>query len=220
MIFQVLLRDPNLLSEIPYATLANYSPRGDSELSQKSRRICGGFKAGKEEVIKSAFPHLAAPKSAALRPFLNANVILVPAPRSAPLSEGALWPSKVIADLLVEAGFGKEVLPCIKRVKAVPKSSSSPANERPEVSIHYESLTVETTLLAPAYITLIDDVLTQGRTTMACAMRLQEAFPEAEIRVFAMIRTQGLKPNIDELVDPAIGIIKYYKDSGKTFRDP
>jgi hypothetical protein len=208
-----------LLSEVPYGTFANYSPRGTSTLSRESQSICGGIKAGKERLIRSAFPHLGTPAAAILEPFLNPTVTLIPVPRSAPLTPGALWPARVIADLLVEGGFGHEVLPCIERVTAVPKSAVSQAKERPLWHAHHASLTVRGQLLVPSHITLIDDVLTMGRTTFACAQRLHEAFPAAELRVFAMIRTLGLVDDIDAIIEPAVGTISGYA-SGKTFRDP
>lgn len=43
--------------------------------------------------------------------------------------------------------------------------------------------------------------------------------PKAEIRIFAMIRTQGLQDDIQKIVDPATGIVVGYP-SGKTHRDP
>lgn len=209
-----------MLSELPYATFANYSPRGASELSQRSRNICGHIKAGKAELIRSAVPRLQGPDAAVIAPFLNPHATLVPVPRSAPLADGALWPAKVIADILAEAGLGANVLPCVQRATAVRKSSSSPAKERPSVAEHYESLGVTPQLIRPAQITLVDDVLTQGRTMIACALRLAEAFPDAEIRCFAMIRTLGFVENFDKIVDPSVGVIHYYENSGKTFREP
>lgn len=207
-------------SELPYGTFANYSPRGTSELSQKSRNVCGHIKAGRVELIRSAVPLLQGADAANLAPFLNPDVTLIPVPRSAPLAEGALWPSRVIADILAGARLGGAVLPCIERVTAVRKSSSSPAKERPSVAEHYDSLNVEDQLIKPARITLVDDVLTQGRTMIACALRLQEALPDAEIHGFAIIRTQGFVDNVERIVEPSTGIIRYYDSSGKTFRDP
>jgi len=172
------------------------------------------------KLIESAVPRLERSKAPALELFLNREVTLVPVPRSAPLAEGALWPSRVIADILVDAGLGREVLPCIERVRAVRKSSSSPANERPSVAEHYQSLGIREQLMKPENITLVDDVLTQGRTMFACALRLHEAFPGAAIRSFAIIRTQGFVENIEQIVEPSTGIIRYYDASGKTFRDP
>jgi hypothetical protein len=58
-----------------------------------------------------------------------------------------------------------------------------------------------------------------GRTSYACAQRLHEAFPNAEIRVFAVIRTQGLILDVEAIVDPAVGTITGYP-SGKTMREP
>lgn len=188
--------------------------------SQKSRNICGGIKSGKVALIQSAVPHLTSAAAAPLAPFLNQDVTLVPVPRSAPLTDGALWPAKVIADVLLEAGLGGDVLPCIERVTAVRKSSSSPANERPLVHEHYDSLGVVEELMRPAQITFVDDVLTMGRTMFACALRVHEVYPDAEIRAFAMVRTLGLVPDIDTIVDPATGTITYYQMSGKTHREP
>ena len=154
-----------------------------------------------------------------LSTFLNSQTSLVPVPRSAPLADGALWPSLVIAEFLQQNGFGKEVLLCIKRKHAVRKSSTSVSSKRPEVFEHYDSFEIEQQFLVPPdQTTLIDDALTQGRTTVACALKLEEIFPMTKIRIFAMVRTQSFKDNIDEMVEPACNIRQYYVTSGKTFR--
>lgn len=206
-------------SDFLYGTFANYSPRGTSDLSVRSRIICGNIKAGKRSQIETAIPKLAEPAAAILKPFLSPEVTLVPVPRSAPLSDGALWPAKVIADILSASSYGKEVLALIERVAPVQKSSSSPAKERPLIDEHMQSMRVRGDLLGPTQITLVDDVLTMGRTSYACATLLREAFPEAKIRIFAMIRTQGMVDDITSIFDPAVGTITGYA-SGKSFRDP
>lgn len=184
-----------------------------------SRKACGAIKRGRVDIIASAIPHLQDPKADILLPFLGPDVTLVPVPRSAPLPDGALWPAKVICDVLHEHGFGKDVQTYLKRTKAVPRSSNSPAAERPLVPVHMESIEAEKPFFVPDKITIVDDVLTMGRTSFACAELLRAACPDAEIRIFAMIRTQGLQGDIEKIVDPAIGTVVGYS-SGKTHRDP
>lgn len=206
-------------SSYEYGTFANYSPRGQSELSKRSRNICGAIKAGKINIIETAIPHLRQAKSDLLRPFLGPDVTLVPIPRSAPLADGALWPAKTICEVLHDNGFGAEVETYLKRTRAVPRSSHSPAAERPLVEAHLNSIEAERPFFMPKKIALVDDVLTMGRTSFACAELMAQVCPEAEIRIFAMIRTQGFVDDVEKIVDPSTGIVIGYS-SGKTHRDP
>lgn len=144
---------------------------------------------------------------------------LVPVPRSAPLPDGALWPAKVICDVLLEHGFGHDIQTLLRRTKAVQKSSTSPADGRPLVPIHIDSIEAERPLFPPQKITIVDDVITKGVTSFACAEIIKSICPSAKIRIFAMIRTQGLLENIEMITDPSTGIITGYP-SGKTHRVP
>lgn len=74
-------------------------------------------------------------------------------------------------------------------------------------------------MFTPDQITLVDDVLTMGRTTVACAELLQEQYPEASIRIFAMLRTLGFQDDIDTVFDPVVGTVTSYA-SGKSHRAP
>lgn len=208
-------------SKITYCTLFNYSPRGKSEKSVSSRNLCGAVKAGRPKIIENAVNHLNQDEAENLKSFFDENATLVPVPRSSPLVSDATWPSKVIADALHEAGFGKEVNPLISRTKAIPKSSSqTTAASRPSVKDHVDSLLVDLDLSNPTQIILVDDVLTLGRTTFACAQKLSEVYPKAEIKIFSLIRTKGLVPDIEKMFDPSMGTISYNEKSGKTSRNP
>jgi hypothetical protein len=214
--------EQSLLSNIPYACFANYSPRGQSNLSITSRRVCGAVKAGRIEILDKVVSDMANADFDHLRPFFEDDTTLVPVPRSAPVPANALWPAKVICERFRHGGFAREISSCVVRTRAIPKSSSAAgAANRPSVQDQYDSLAVvQPDLFVPARITLVDDVLTLGRTSFACAMRLHEAFPDAEIRLFAVIRTKGFEPELSKFVDPEIGQISFNPNSGKTSRNP
>lgn len=147
------------------------------------------------------------PRQSELGSFLGENSILVPVPGSAPLKQDALSPPQIICNRLLYSGFGAEIEQLLERSEAVPKSAFAKPGERPSINRHYETIRVQPRLVSPRRIILVDDVITRGRTAYACAWRLSEAFPEAEINVFAVIRTMGLVQDIDRILDPRVGEI-------------
>jgi hypothetical protein len=63
-------------------------------------------------------------------------------------------------------------------------------------------------LAEPESITIVDDVITRGSTFLAMYQRLAEAFPKAQIRCFAVVRTlSGVE--VDQLVGPVEGIVSF-----------
>jgi len=74
---------------------------------------------------------------------------------------------------------------------------------------HYASFAVETKMSGVSQgrlqLTLVDDVITRGRTVFAAACRLREAFPDAEIRAFAFLRTLAPDEVLGQVVDPCEG---------------
>jgi predicted amidophosphoribosyltransferase len=119
---------------------------------------------------------------------------------------------------LVAEGLGQHVWPGIRRVRRVCKSATAAPGSRPTVGNHYDSFAIESASTAPCHLMLVDDVVTKGRTLLAAAARLQEAFPAAEIRAFALLRTMGLIQGVDRLLDPCIGEIKWRR--GDAHRTP
>jgi predicted amidophosphoribosyltransferase len=71
-----------------------------------------------------------------------------------------------------------------------------------------DSMRVNRPVERPDRITIVDDVVTKGATLLAGASLLREAFPDTEVRVFALVRTRGLVSEIDRIVDPVVGTIR------------
>jgi predicted amidophosphoribosyltransferase len=142
--------------------------------------------------------------------FLGPEVTLVPVPKSAPLPSArggpVLWVPSRICEALVAEGLGGAVVTCVERVTAVPKSAFAARGERPSIDRHIESMRARLELPTNR-ITLIDDVVTKGATLFAAARVIANAFPEIEVRAFALIRTCGLVPEIAQLIEPTVGAI-------------
>jgi len=159
-----------------------------------------------------------AEESSQLHGFFRSTDILVPVPGSAPKSAAGTWVAADLADALVREGVGMLAWRGLHRICAVRKSATSVPGARPSVALHYESFLTERPLITPTSVMLIDDVVTRGRTLLAAATRLQEAFPAVEIRAFALLRTMGLVPNVRQLLDPCIGEIRW--KAGDAHRRP
>lgn len=195
--------------KIEYGALLAYSPRGQNEVSIKSRIMRDRIKAGTEVMLSEVAKLIKEGKSGShiLAPILNQSAVLVPVPRSSLTVSGALWPALKIAEALNRAGFGKEIQTYLKRTTAISKSAYQKPGERPTLETHVTSLTVTEQSMLPIEITLVDDFITKGVTLCSCALRLKQNFPNATIKCFALVRTMGLVPEVLKLVDPCIGTV-------------
>lgn len=158
------------------------------------------------------------------------RVLLVPVPGSAPV-QGARWVGERLAWCLKEMGLAAEVWPILHRRQAVRKSAFAAAGERPSVLEHYASFAIDRAPMEPAPVgrggfacdfrgarlrlTLVDDVITRGRTMLAGAMRLREAFPGAEIRAFALLRTLARDEIPHPLLDVCEGEVRWARGDAR-----
>lgn len=209
---------PTLLSELNFCAYLVYSPRGQSDVSIKSRQIRDAVKAARTEVIQPAISQLKTALTLTAAAFFGNDVILIPAPGSSPLVTGAAWPALTIAKTLESNGLGHETVKCLRRTTAVPKSAYASPGNRPSVQRHYDTMEVDAQLLSAKRILLVDDFVTKGATLLAGASRIAEAFPTADIRAFALVRTRGLVQDIDNIPDLAVGQITY--SGGDVQRNP
>jgi predicted amidophosphoribosyltransferase len=141
--------------------------------------------------------------------WFDSETILVPVPGSAPQAPGTASTAAVLASAMLALGLGGSLWQGLRRNVAVRKSATATGGRRPTVHSHYESFAVERCSDPRPKLLLVDDVVTKGRTLMAAASRLQDAYPRAQIAAFALLRTMGLVPEVTRLIDPCIGEIRW-----------
>jgi len=212
-----------LLSEIRFGSFLVYAPRGTSEVSRRAKRF---VRALKEERLVGVPPQ--SPSDYAARrlgdesPLLGGlfleSALLVPVPRSSLPVEGGIWPALNIASALVRYGLGAAVLPCLTRVKAVPKSAFAASGTRPKPIEHYDSIQGTKMVTDRPSLCLVDDVITKGATLLGAASRLQETYPQARVMAFALVRTLGFVDDIERIVEPATGTITLHGE--EALREP
>ena len=196
-----------MLEQVDFATLLQYSPKGKTEICQKSRLVMNHVKNGDVGLFRKRVSAISKEYEGMLNPFLNENVTLVPAPRSSLIQEGSLWPSLEICKMLASINLGT-VAPCLIRREAITKSSLCIPADRPSIMQQYNSMAVKN-YVPNQNITLVDDILTLGRTTFAGASRLADKYPNATIRIFAFIRTRSIKDDLEDVLDVQTGMITY-----------
>ena len=179
-----------------YFTLLRYCARGQSENAKKSKRLIGKCKNGdvmfSENIVKGILEN-------GKEAFFE-NATLIPVPRSTPIIENATFPAKTIVETLINHGIGNEYRECIKRTTAIKKSSNNyTAQTRNTVPDHLNSLSVTPLLIDTPTLIIVDDVLTLGNTSMACALLLKNAYPDKEIKIFCPFRTR--KFDSGDLID-------------------
>lgn len=129
-----------MLDSVDYATLLQYSPRGNSEIARTSRTVKGTIKAGRIETYRRRISEIITANTVQLNPFLNSEVTLVPAPRSSPIRDTDLWPALEICRMLESLQLG-HIAPCLVRREAIRKSSLFyQADQRPSIAEQYISM--------------------------------------------------------------------------------
>jgi len=218
-----------LLSELTFGSLLVYSPRGSGEVSVRSRGVVRSIKTdgpapGGEGMIEYAVRRLAEELSKcarALSPLFREDLLLVPVPSSAPVLPGGLWVPKRICEALVASGFGSRVAPILTRTHAIPKSAFAGQGKRPGLGVHEASLAVAgRSLFAGEPVLLVDDVVTKGTALLAAARVVSAARPGSEVSAFALVRTMGLLPDVERILDPCLGRISLTGMPPEAHREP
>lgn len=207
-------------SRLEFASCYVYTKHGTSEQARAARRIRDRLKLGGPDALTGAAERIAQlhTKGSPLEGWISDDAILVPAPGSAPLVQGGLWVPERMCRALIPAGVGGSVATLVTRAKAVPKSAYATVGARPTVAQHIDSLEVGSQLLPPGPLVIVDDVITKGRTLLAVATKLEQAYPDREIRAFAVMRYRGYVEDIDNRIEPCIGAVTWTGDDAS--REP
>jgi hypothetical protein len=198
--------------------------RGTSALSLSSQMVT--YQVKQDGYVRSlrVLPLVArrVAENLAAYPFLQAclgeEITLVPMPRSSLQRPGFLWPVQRICECWLAEGLGRDIEPCLIRTAPLLKASLAVPGQRPHPIDHYHSTTVRhSRRSAPRTITLVDDVVTRGASFIGMYARLREAYPNAQIRCFALIRTirsgeidQILIPSMAKSGMPMIGFLAFH----------
>ena len=202
------------ISQIEFGSLLTYTPRGNSEKANLARTVMTFLKNDRvmnSGILSSDYMAQIMKKEIKKFPFadyFNSKAILVPVPKSSLLKPGTLWVPERLTTALIKNRLGKSSEACLERIKAVPRSSGQRIGEnRPKAFQHYESMQVKKLLFDPEEIVLVDDVITRGSTVMGGVNRLAEAFPNAKIRAFAMMRVMSDPDDFSDVEDPCVGTV-------------
>ncbi|WP_139828047.1 hypothetical protein [Marivirga sericea] len=206
-----------------FGSLLNYSAKGSTKKAKTSVTIKDSIKNGERNNIKKIIDVLTEDKYLTyFKDFLNEDTLLIPVPSSRKYRANSLWNTQILCDSLVKANLGHSVAPLVKRQTSVSRSSHF-ANSKDRVfpKAHIKSMTVSGIIpRGVTNITIVDDILTLGRTSYSTAKLLLDFFTteELNIRVFCFMRNQGLESNkeLTRIVQPRIGTISYNPHTDKT----
>jgi hypothetical protein len=200
-----------ILRRLAFASCYVYSPAGFGTVCERSRLLCSLLKEGDMHfMVRYALRvHQQVDGPTLLAGFFRSSDILIPVPGCAAKSGGRTWVAAELARALVSEGLGRASWTGLHRTVSVHKSATAAVGKRPSVRTHFDSFAVEGRVESPGSIVLIDDVVTKGRTLLAAASRLREAFPESQIRAFALLRTMGFEVGVQQLLDPCRGEIRW-----------
>jgi predicted amidophosphoribosyltransferase len=196
---------------LPFASCFAYLPGGCGPVSEDGRLLCSRLKSADRDWLARLIAQvwLETRGHGRFARTFGGRVVLIPVPGSAP-APGARCVAERVAGCLREVGLAADVWPVLQRRYAVRKSAFAAAGERPSVLEHYASFAAgHASWRGGLRLTLVDDVITRGRTLLAAAARIREAFPAAEVCAFALLRTLAPSETLRGVLDPCEGDVRW-----------
>jgi len=179
---------PRYQITVNYLTILRYSPRGNKEIDDKSRRIKDSIKGWTLRNFQQAIGEIIAQNSI-IENFLQ-GATLVPIPGSTLVkSPETLRVPLEICNEMVNVNKSLQICDCLIRHTPIRKSHLLyNAQTRPTVQEHLNTIKLNDQIVYTDTIILVDDVLTMGATALACSKILQERYPTKIIKIFALLR--------------------------------
>lgn len=199
--------------DTPFAYLFQYYPHGSDAISETGKRLCYGLKGWKTPAVRSFLDHIELNAPEFLGAYLAEDCLLIPAPRSSMYDPKNLWPANELCLKLQEINNFPGVRNILVREKSIPKSSFQEPQDRPTLRTHYNTISAKTEILPEGIqnLIIVDDVITRGNTSAACAMRLRESYPDHKIMVLAAVSTQ--RNPIQRIYNPTEGVLRINRES-------
>lgn len=209
----------DLAFTLRFGSCYGYSPSGSSQAARESRWICARIKSGDHGLVAACASRVRMESDdPPLANLFAGEPVLVPVPASCAVGRAGECVPERLAAALLRLGLGAALWPGLSRIRTVRKSATAVPGSRPTVEHHYESMSITAEVPQCSGMLLIDDVVTKGRTLLAAAIRLQEAMPGMRIDALALLRTMSLRPDIDSLIQPCVGEIRWRR--GDAWRWP
>lgn len=205
----------SLICEFDSISLIQLARTATPEIINQGRNMTAYFKAGRADFLDYIL-NLDPTITQFLSTHISQNSSLVPIPRSAPLLPNGVWPAKLICQKLLSLGFGHDIHDLLVRTEAVREGHfTSSASDRASIQEHYDTIQIpRPNLINPERIILVDDVITQGRTAVACCKRLRTLYQYTPISIFTPVITRSFHI-VTAVIEPKIRKVQYY-DSGKS----
>lgn len=152
--------------------------------------------------------------------YFGDDTLLVPVPGHAPIREDTVWPARMIVEALESRRLARRWEPMLRRTAHVEKSAT--LTDQRTVGRHLDTIEAAPPIDYGRKIVVVDDVITSGATLFAATQTLADAFPDAAVRAFALIRTlsdEEIPETEDQCLAPCVGAITLNPD-GTTVREP
>lgn len=151
--------------------------------------------------------------------YFGSDTVLVPVPGHAPMREDTVWPAQMIAETWVRWRLAQSWIPILERTAHIEKSATF--SGRRTIDRQLETIDAVRTVEPLRRIVVVDDVITSGATLFAVTQMVADAFPEAAVKAFALVRTLSDEEitEKDQCLVPVVGTIALNSD-GTTTREP